>query len=105
MAENLIFGAVGFALIFDICLSGGGHSLFSFITPSATGFIGCGPKIVATGSAGSAFSETEDLRFRERGSTGTSGYRAENSLRRADQSGRTIKSSLSAGFSIYWIFF
>lgn len=104
MAENLSFGAVGFALIFDICLAIGGNSFPPFTTTSsATGLIGCGPTTVATGSAAAGFSssETEGLRFRERGGSGTSGYRVENTRRRADQSGRTVRSSLRTGFSIY----
>lgn len=106
MAENLSFGAVGFALIFDICLGAGGNSSPPFTTTSsAAGLIGCGPTTVATGSAAAAASfsssETEGLRFRERGGSGTSGYRVENTRRRADQSGRTVKSSLRTGFSIY----
>lgn len=110
MAENLSFGAVGFALILDICLEGGGHSLFSLSMSSATttGLIGCGPMttVVVAASWSAAFwssSEIEGLRFRERGGSGTSGYRVENARRRADQSGRTDKSSLNTAFSIYWV--
>lgn len=106
MAENLSFGAVGFALIFDICLDGGGHSLFSLKRSSVDGLIGCGPTTVfAAGFSATACSssETEGLRFRERGGSGTSGYRVENTRRRADQSGRTVKSSLNTAFSIYWV--
>lgn len=109
MAENLSFGAVGFALILDICLDGGGHSLFSLSVSSVTanGLIGCGPTtvVVATGCSAVFWSssEIEGLRFRERGGSGTSGYRVENALRRADQSGRTVKSSLNTAFSIYWV--
>lgn len=96
----MIFGAVGFALIFEICFGGGGHSTFSFcLRSSATGRIGCGPTTVVTGSAPSS-SETDGPRFREGAGSSVSGYRAENTRSRADQSGRTVKSSLNTGFSI-----
>lgn len=103
MAENLSFAAVGFAFIFDICLGGGGHSDFSFCLSSDVGRIGCGPTIVVTGSAAPSSSETDGPRFREVVGPGVSGYRAENTRRRADQSGRTVRSSLRTGLSIYWV--
>lgn len=102
MTENLSFGADGFALIFDICFDAGTNSSFSFTRSFGTGLSGCGPTTVATGSAGFSSSEAEGLRFRERGGSGISGYRVENTLRRADQSGRTVRSSLRTGFSIYF---
>lgn len=109
MAENFAFGGAGFAFIRDIVFGGGGHSDASFLFRSSAGDCrtGCGPTrvITAGGGLGSpSSSDTDGPRFREGGEgSRVSGYRDENTRRRADQSGRVVSSSLSTGLSIYWV--